>query len=255
MTERRMTEEDTIAANDFAKGQGRCSCSFAPCPHDEGADLMRMCLYEMKLLREAMDTTKVGDPTAFLHLQKLLALRTHQSKILRQSLENVEVAIFRELMTEDGDVADRFGEGAMQRLKAAAETAYEVLSNISDADLSRGFMTDGKSDRDVSEWQTRAEDAERKLAALQAKLDALQAEAGTSIEHYLAQATPGTWQPTMDGLHRASLRQGGITGPVILSHREDSDSRAIADVCVVAAGMRVLRALFVPADRVERGGE
>jgi hypothetical protein len=90
----------------------------------------------------------------------------------------------------------------------------------------------------VRALEKRATDAEHKLAKLRE-------EAGASNERYLAQATPGTWQPTMDGLHQASVRQGGITGPVIFAHTEEAvwDSRAIADTCIVAAGIRVLRAL------------
>ena len=100
---------------------------------------------------------------------------------------------------------------------------------------------------DGIDWKARAEAAEALIATLQEA-------AGARIAEHMSHATQGTWQPTEDGTREATIRSGGISGPVIFTHSERAEgwnSRPLADTRVVAAGVRVLRVLANTAAAVE----
>lgn len=60
-----------------------------------------------------------------------IVARYNEAPILADALSELQEAVDFETVTKDGDLADEFGPGAMERLKAASKKAYAVIGEIS----------------------------------------------------------------------------------------------------------------------------
>ena len=115
---------------------------------------------------------------------------------------------------------------------------------------------------DLGRAEAQRDEARAERDAIAARYDALREAAGERFAEHLANGTPGTWQPAVNGVHEATLREGSIVGPVIFTHARRDEGwfgRSISDTRIVAAGVRVLRALADPdgaaRERAERQAE